>query len=123
MRHHLSDRCVPASIIASQMLHACSTPGLSRLDEVEIDDGGGSRASGTGAGGSVISDVGGEDEDYEGNLLTLVDYYNNQYVGMIGIGSPLQNLSVVLDTGSSDLWIPGMGCTACGNHATFDGSK
>ncbi|CAB1120014.1 unnamed protein product [Ectocarpus sp. CCAP 1310/34] len=56
-------------------------------------------------------------------MLTLVDYYNNQYVGIIGIGSPPQYLSVVLDTGSSDLWIPGMGCTACGNHATFDGSK
>lgn len=65
----------------------------------------------------------GEAGGYEGNLLTLVDYYNNQYVGMIGIGSPLQYLSVVLDTGSSDLWIPGMGCTACGNHATFDGSR
>lgn len=63
-----------------------------------------------------------EGEGYSGDMLTLVDYYNNQYVGMIGIGSPLQYLSVVLDTGSSDLWIPGMGCTACGNHATFDGS-
>lgn len=69
-----------------------------------------------------MSDAEGE-EGYEGNMLTLVDYYNNQYVGMIGIGSPPQYLSVVLDTGSSDLWIPGMGCTACGNHATFDGSK
>ncbi|CAM9807137.1 unnamed protein product, partial [Ectocarpus fasciculatus] len=73
-------------------------------------------------GGEGVSDAEGE-EGYEGNMLTLVDYYNNQYVGMIGIGSPPQYLSVVLDTGSSDLWIPGMGCTACGNHATFDGSK
>ena len=63
------------------------------------------------------------EEDYEGNMLTLVDYYNNQYVGMIGIGTPPQYLTVVLDTGSSDLWIPGMGCTACGNHATFDPSR
>ncbi|CAM9273864.1 unnamed protein product, partial [Hapterophycus canaliculatus] len=102
--------------------------GLSRrrLDlEVDLDGvaAAGSRASATGSGESDVSDVGGGDEGYEGNMLTLVDYYNNQYVGMIGIGSPLQYLSVVLDTGSSDLWIPGMGCTACGNHATFDGSK
>lgn len=77
-----------------------------------------------GEDGGVPSDEDvGEGEGYEGNMLTLVDYYNNQYVGMIGIGSPLQYLSVVLDTGSSDLWIPGMGCTACGNHATFDGSR
>lgn len=64
-----------------------------------------------------------EEQEYEGNELTLVDYYNNQYVGTIGIGTPLQYLTVVLDTGSSDLWIPGMGCTACGNHATFDPSR
>lgn len=64
-----------------------------------------------------------EDSDKsEGSLLTLVDYYNNQYVGTVGIGTPPQYLSVVMDTGSSDLWIPGMGCTACGNHDTFDGT-
>eukprot|EP00752_Nemacystus_decipiens_P012260 g10867.t1 len=78
--------------------------------------------AGADSGGPTDGDVEGG-EGYEGNMLTLVDYYNNQYVGMIGIGSPLQYLSVVLDTGSSDLWIPGMGCTACGNHATFDGSR
>lgn len=76
-----------------------------------------------GDSGAPIDEDSGGGGGYEGNMLTLVDYYNNQYVGMIGIGSPLQYLSVVLDTGSSDLWIPGMGCTACGNHATFDGSK
>lgn len=64
-----------------------------------------------------------KEQEYEGNELTLKDYYNNQYVGDIGIGTPLQKLTVVLDTGSSDLWIPGMGCTACGNHATFDPSR
>lgn len=78
---------------------------------------------GTGGSGQAgeVGDAG--EEGYDGNIITLVDYYNNQYVGMIGIGSPPQYLSVVMDTGSSDLWIPGMGCTACGNHATFDGSK
>lgn len=55
--------------------------------------------------------------------MTLADFYNNQYVGSVGIGTPPQYLTVVMDTGSSDLWIPGMGCTACGHHNTFDGSR
>eukprot|EP00903_Cladosiphon_okamuranus_P014763 g13680.t1 len=87
---------------------------------VKAAAGSGGMATGDGEDSGATTD---EREGYEGNLLTLVDYYNNQYVGMVGIGSPLQYLSVVLDTGSSDLWIPGMGCTACGNHAAFDGSK
>ncbi|CAM9376205.1 unnamed protein product, partial [Discosporangium mesarthrocarpum] len=65
----------------------------------------------------------GESEEWAGDMIPLVDYYNNQYVGMLGIGTPPQALSVVLDTGSSDLWVPGQGCTACGNHATFDSSR
>lgn len=52
--------------------------------------------------------------------ITLTDYYNNQYVGSISIGTPEQSLSVVFDTGSSDVWIPGQGCTQCGHHSTFD---
>lgn len=29
-------------------------------------------------------------------------------------------MSQVFDTGSADIWIPGRGCTECGNHQVFD---
>ncbi|KAJ8603599.1 hypothetical protein CTAYLR_004854 [Chrysophaeum taylorii] len=64
-----------------------------------------------------------EEEGGESADLELADYFNNQYVGQIEIGTPPQKLSVVFDTGSSDLWIPGGGCEACGDHETFESSR
>jgi hypothetical protein len=32
-------------------------------------------------------------------------------------------MTVVFDTGSSDVWLPGEGCTSCGKHATFDAAE
>jgi len=52
--------------------------------------------------------------------VKLQNYGNVQYVGQISFGSPPQKLSVVFDTGSSDTWIPGLGCTSCGIHGIFD---
>jgi hypothetical protein len=60
--------------------------------------------------------------DTESTSLTLTDYYNNQYVGTLSVGTPPQSLTVVFDTGSADLWIPSSSCSSCGHHTTFDSS-
>ena len=52
------------------------------------------------------------------------DYDDVIYVANITLGTPPQVFRVVLDTGSSNLWVPCAGCpandTACRLHAQFD---
>uniref|UniRef100_A0A914W246 Peptidase A1 domain-containing protein n=1 Tax=Plectus sambesii TaxID=2011161 RepID=A0A914W246_9BILA len=56
---------------------------------------------------------------------TVIDYEDFYYNGIIQLGTPPQNFSVQLDTGSSNLWIPDKTNTQaiCAKKAKFDSSK
>merc|ERR1719201_1026516 len=55
-------------------------------------------------------------------FVRLKNIRNTQYVGDIGIGEPPQLLSVIFDTGSSNLWVTSSLCRSqvCLRHRRYD---
>ncbi|KAF9227090.1 acid protease, partial [Gyrodon lividus] len=62
-----------------------------------------------------------------GNIasIPLTDEQNDaSYSGVVSIGTPSQNFNLVLDTGSSDLWVATTACTLCTSDVPlFDPTK
>ncbi|CAG8805691.1 12035_t:CDS:2, partial [Gigaspora rosea] len=74
--------------------------------------------------GNTVSSLGktlGLSKRASNQYLGAINYANDvEWISQISMGTPPQSFLVVLDTASSDLWIPCIDCSDCSNKRLFD---
>lgn len=54
--------------------------------------------------------------------VVIKDYQNAQYYGEISVGTPAQTMTVIYDTGSSNLWVPNKKPSIFSSHSIYKSS-
>ncbi|XP_017089808.3 lysosomal aspartic protease [Drosophila bipectinata] len=65
-------------------------------------------------------------QDAGSSAASLSNYYNTAYSVAVEIGNPPQKFTLLIDTGSANLWVPSIKCPAtdksCANHNKYNSS-